>query len=49
MMLARLVKNLIHAHDLMDPKTMYFLQFNWQALQSTKFYIVVAMPLDTST
>jgi hypothetical protein len=45
MMLARLVLNLIHAHDLNDPRTMYILQFNCQALQSTKFYVVVAMSL----
>jgi hypothetical protein len=37
MMLAKLVLNLIHAHDLMDPTTMYILQFNSQALQSTNF------------
>jgi hypothetical protein len=49
MMLAKLVLNIIHAHDLMDLRTIYILQFNCQALQSTKFYVIVAMPLDTST
>jgi hypothetical protein len=49
MMLAKLVLNLIHAHDLIDPRTMYIVQFNCQTLQSTKFYVIVAMPLDTLT